>query len=119
MAIYLIVQLLKRERTLPLLAEGEQFRQMLRTRVAGHDQDGDAVMSNSSMPTVLRGPANTRGIWPELWLKLGESWPASAAAVYPHVHRGTDVWLTVAQRELKLHLYMIESFRIRMRFLAL
>ena len=80
---------------------------MLRTRFAVHEQDGDAVMSSSSMQNILRYPANARGICPEIRLKHGEAWTASAAALFPHVHGSPDIWVTVAQREPKLLLSMV------------
>ena len=50
-------------------------------------------------------------------MKHGEAWPASAEAVYPQVHSSPDVCITVAQREPKLLLSMIERFPIRLKFL--
>lgn len=91
-------------------AEGEQIRQVLRTRDALHEHDGDAVMSDVSTQLVIRDPANTRDSWTELWKKHGEAWPDSAAAVYPQVHSSPDEWITVAQREPKLLLLMVQRF---------
>uniref|UniRef100_M4B492 Uncharacterized protein n=1 Tax=Hyaloperonospora arabidopsidis (strain Emoy2) TaxID=559515 RepID=M4B492_HYAAE len=92
------------------LVEGEQIRQIMRTRLAVSAQDGEDFMRDEAQSTFSTDLVGTGASWQELWLKHGESWPASATVALPHVHSSTTDWIEVAKREPRGLLSMVQSF---------
>ena len=91
-------------------AEGDQIRQIMRTKL---EQDMSGVMiamEDIGSHDLAAQLLDIRDLWPELWSKLGISWPASAGTAFPLERSSTVAWMQAVQREPTKLMLILQGF---------
>ena len=91
-------------------AEGEQIRQIMRTKLQQEPSGEVTAMLDIGPPSLHAELLATRDTWPELWEKQGVSWPTSARAEFPLERSSTEVWMKAVQREPTKLIHMVQLF---------
>ena len=71
---------------------------------------GTIVVKDMGSHDLAAQLLDIRDLWPELWSKLGISWPASAGTAFPLERSSTVAWMQAVQREPTKLILILQGF---------